>query len=170
MKLYNHTPIEDKILERLLVKAGQSIGARTSDVIVQVNRGRIPNCSRAVACRCDIVKLEKRWTNTDGGYFKISLSLPLKIFSQDSLQAAETFLEVARHEWGHIRDYQESSKPFSARSLGRRPPHNSRPEEIRAANYIYDSDKKISKNYFEDVLLNLGIEIERIRIKEKSNG
>lgn len=171
MKLYNRSKIADSVLQDLLIKAGRSIGANTQNVVVQVN----PSCQnrwlhiRGMAYECDSVLIGKRFVATDGGWFKISLPI-LRI--TDPITIAESFLQVARHEWGHILDYQNGGRDtleFSHRSYssGRRPKHDSRPEELRAENYIYDSDKRISKNYFDDVILNLAIEIERVRTENK---
>ena len=161
MKLINRTKIDDSILTSLLVRAGRSVHARTDEVLVIVRQGRTFYCS-GVAHRCYRVRVTSRWINVDGGYFEISMPDPGT--RRDPILLAEKFLETARHEFGHIYDYQNPGpdKPFSRASArsGRRPAHDKRPEEIRVGNYIYDSDRRIESNYFENVILALALAIE----------
>ena len=160
MKLYNRTRISDDILSALLVKAGKSVGANTSGVVVKVNTGH--HYVNGTAWQDDRVYVGSRWINTDRGHFRISLPMPDRI--HDAIDRARDFLYVARHEWGHIRDYQAGGRrtmEFSHRSSGgRRPSHDSRPEEIRAENYIYDSDKRLPIGSFDDVVLDLAVALE----------
>jgi hypothetical protein len=161
MKLYNDSKVNDGVLMALLAKAGRSVGARTGKVIVHVKRGRHNRVS-GCAYECINVKMHGRWIATDGGMFEIvipRLGSPLK--------AAEDFLYVARHEWAHVRDYQHGGRRallFSKRgSGGRRPRHGLRPEETRAEGYIVDSDERLRAGHFDEEVLNLAIEIERIQ-------
>lgn len=161
MKLYNRTKINDGVLSALLVSAGLSIGARTSGVIVNVNMSRGPHSS-GTAYECCALKINKRWVKTDGGYFDIRIPRG----HPDPIKAAQCVLYVARHEWGHIRDYQAGGRlamEFAKKTNGRRPKHDSRPEEIRAENYIYDSDAKLKPGHFDDVILDLAAELESLR-------
>ena len=163
MRLLNRTPLPDSALYDLLVKAGRSVSASTTGVVVQVNPSyRAFNRASGMAYRCDSVGWgrSKRWLSTSGGAFRISLPLLYLKHSDrntDLVSVAESFLQVARHEWGHIRDYQNKLESSRRGPGGRRPPHDSRPEEIRAENYIYDSDKKLPTYYFDDVVLELAV-------------
>jgi len=160
MKLYNRTRIPDKVLRDLLVKAGRSVGARTSNMAVSVNPTRRYGVGGGCAYNYDLLRVHGRWIKVDG-YFKISLGEK----TSDPLLAAQAFLHIARHEFGHIRDYQIGIQEFSRRGPGgRRPLHDSRPEEIRANNYIYDSDQRLRNKpgYFDDEVLALAIEIEKL--------
>lgn len=172
MKLYNRTTIADNILIDALVKAGRSVGANTSGVVVQVNPAR-SLAVRGVAYECGWIKWSsKREMKTDGGYFSISLPTCKRwqkdgVWYQwgDPLKIAAEFVRVARHEWGHIRDFQHGgrwSMEFAKRGAsGRRQRHDSRPEEVRANDYIYDSDQRLKPEHFDDVILALAIAIER---------
>lgn len=165
MKLFNRTRIPDEVLYALLVKAGRSVGARTGDVAVQVNPARQRRGSGGCAYNYDLLYMNGRWIKVDG-YFKISL--PTKsgdpAETADPLLAAQAFLHIARHEFGHIRDYQSREHlEFSRRGPGgRRPLHDSRPEEIRANDYIYDSDQRLRPGYFDEEVLALAIELEKL--------
>lgn len=163
MKLYNRTPLDGEILKAVLTKAGRSVGARTAGVIVKVNLMQNHLGTRGLATECFSNRIGKRWIKTDGGDIKLTFSL----HSMQPIEIARAILELARHEFGHIRDYQnggrfamEFSKPNSS---GRRPIHDSRPEEIRVENYIYDSDKRLKCGYFDSELEQLAAEIDRVR-------
>lgn len=154
MKLLNRTRLSDQILRRLLVKAARSVGARSSHVVVQVNPARQASGG---ARRCAAIRLGGRWYDTDGGWFKIALPTRDLAAVPDPeawlRRVANDFLQVAQHEWGHIRDFQDPNQdilPFSRRGRnGRRPRHDGRPEEIRAENYVYDSDQTRGRQHFQ---------------------
>lgn len=57
---------------------------------------------------------------------------------------------------------QATSHPRTERA-SRRPAHDTRPEEIRAENAIYDSDKKLKGGHFDELILELAIEIEKVK-------
>jgi hypothetical protein len=161
MKLYNRTKLPDELLAPLLVAAGRSVGARTEHVSVTVNRAL--HTVRGTAHECSQLQVGQRWVKTDGGYFRISLPFHP---SGDALRTVQVFLWVARHEWGHIRDYQAGGRgrlEWSKRTNGRRPVHESRPEEIRANNYIYDSDAKLAPGYWDGWVLALALAYEQIQ-------
>lgn len=159
MKLYNRTRIPDSILTPLLTLAGRGVGARTGGVVVQVNPARTPG-SGGLAVDTNFVRIGGRWIKTDKGYYKISLYCE----SADPIASATAFLHTARHEWGHIRDFQAggyATMEFArASAKGRRPEHDIRPEEIRAERYIRESDSRLGQGYFDDVILTLAIAIE----------
>ncbi len=161
MKLYNRTRIPDEVLRALLVKAGRSVGARTGNVAVQVNPANVT--SKGCAYNWDLLRIRGQWVKVDG-FFKIWLARK----TSDPIQSAQNFLLTARHEFGHIRDYQAGGRDrleWSRRGPGgRRPLHDSRPEEIRANDYIYDSDQRLKNKpgYFDEEVLALAIELEKL--------
>jgi hypothetical protein len=165
MKLLNYTKIPDAILEPLLLRAGRAVGARTAGVVVKVNPAYRCTGSSGMAYACAWVRWKRgsecRLT-TDGGAFRISL--PIRY---DPLKAAQNFFRTARHEWGHIRDYQTRDYwtlgNSRIRRLGsRRPPHDSRPEEIRAYNYADEADDKDrGERWAQEEILNLAIALEQ---------
>ena len=164
MKLYNKTSIPDAILSALLIKAGRSVGAATSNVVVDVGRG-LNMWSSGEAHECCATWRNGRYVDTDGGWFKIILPLGGTTRPDyDPLEVAQSFLRVARHEWGHIRDFQHGGRRVMefarAGRSGRRAAHDSRPEEIRANDYVWDSDQRLSISHFDDVLLALALAIE----------
>jgi hypothetical protein len=171
MKLLNNTPIANDVLNNVLIKAGRAIGAKTTNVVVQANQGRGWCGGRAYNASA------VRWSNNNKrknirkvsceGAFKITLSL-----SRPPLETAQDFYNTARHEFGHVRDYQKGgafSLSWSISRNGRRPAHNKRPEEIRAEDYIYESDKKKRdefSNYAYEVVLSLAIVLEEYQKKQ----
>lgn len=158
MKLYNRTKIDTAILESLLVKAGRSVGARTSNVIVKVNSSR--GAIRGMAYRCSHVRIGTRYIATDGGMFFISIP---SLFPTDPLSIARTFFDIAQHEFYHVKEYQDGNINFSKRGAGgRRARHDSRPEEIRAYNAVNDTELRKRKGEFDSVILDLAIDLERI--------
>ena len=157
MKLLNNTPIPDRFLRAVLVKAGRSVGAWTSKTVVQVNVAR-NFAMHGLAQEAFITFLGGRERNCEG-VFKVNLYVLRRLRSwsdetwefrkqhYDPLRVAELFFELCQHEWGHIRAYQCGGRrvlPFSVASgaAKRRPRHDSRPEEIRAENYVFDANER----------------------------
>ena len=170
MKIYNRTRIPDSILEPILKKAANGIGVRTSGVIVKVSAGQY-RYARGNASKCCAIKIRGRWVNTDGG--RIVITLPADLARKDEdprlnnmrsfLLCATNFFNTAKHEWGHIRDFQTGESEWSKRNKGgKRPEWHKRPEEIRAENYVYDSKKKgyNEEDAYEEIM-NLAIELEK---------
>ncbi len=172
MKLLNNTKIPDDLLEAVLLRAGRSVRARTSNVVVQVNPAYRCLASRGMTHGCFRVRWQRgsrRWMITDGGAFRISLVVPSlhsewRIKRYDPLTAAESFFRVARHEWGHIHDYQAKEfwrVSFSREQGGRRPPHDARPEEIRTENYANEADEKDrGAQWAQEEILALAVALE----------
>ena len=196
MKLLNNTKVPDDILERVLTKAGRAVSARTTRVVVQVNSTKTRLYSRGTAIACDWVRwydgTKYKWNkksgkiikrprrlDTDGGAFKITLPIPVLISrfvdskTLNELDFAQRFYDVARHEWGHIKDYQKLMRGkrlawSSIRAGHRRVKHGDRPEEVRAYNYVYESNlDKRDENWAYEEITNLGIAIENIVKQEK---
>ena len=174
MKFYNNkTRIPSAILERFLVAAGRSVGARTGKVVVKVTAGRMRGLAsegfavyewhlRNLKSRRRGRRILGRAIDTDGGWFH--LSLPVDPSPGDPLTLAESVWNLAQHEWGHIRDYQAGGTrrlTFSRRGgNGRRPDHDSRPEEIRAERYIRESHAAVAagkKRAADDEILALAV-------------
>jgi hypothetical protein len=176
MKLYNNTRVPDSIIEAVLYKAGRAVGARTTNVIVEVNTAR--NFSvRGTAWYVSWIKGYKglpkgRKVTTDGGMFCISLPRP-RSFTTDktaetmALNFAESFFNVARHEWSHIKDYQvmDSGTPlaWSGRKGGRRPKWANRPEEMRAENHCVDANLRgKDEHWAAEEILSLALELLKV--------
>lgn len=156
------TRLTDDVLDCFLIAAGRAVRARTSNVVVKVIPGwRL--WGRAYECYRVRWKRSHQWTDTDGGAFKICL--PLRSLAiGDPLNFAERIFSVARHEWGHIRDYQHGGRRMMDFSGGqRRPRHDRRPEEIRAENYVYESDSRGALNHYCDQILRMAIELESLK-------
>jgi len=172
MKLINNTRIPDDTLLPLLLKAGRSVGARTAGVVVQVNLA--PRCvtSRGRAYPYDWVRWirgSNRRMKTDHGAFRISL--PVRTITErsyivayrnkayDALEVAQHFFYVARHEWGHIRDFQTGD--YWKLGHSSKMTHDRRPQELRAENYIYEADERKRGEpwaYEENMALALALE------------
>jgi hypothetical protein len=177
MKLLNYTKIPDAVLEPLLLRAGRAIGVRTTGVVVKVNPAYRSTIVSGTAYHCGWVRWRRgtdRRLATDGGAFKVTL--PVRTRTErpyvkewrdkhyDPLEVAAKFFWVARHEWGHIRDYQSRYwQTWSSRGQsGRRPRHDSRPEEIRAFNYADEADDKDrGERWAQEEILNLAIALEQ---------
>jgi hypothetical protein len=177
MKLYNRTECPDRILQPLLVAAGRAVGAKTGEVIVKVGQARLPQ-GTGIAIAADRVRLgflqgkppEKwgRWITTQGGY--IRLTLPGCNRFADPLILAQSFYELAVHEWGHILDFQIGLGflPWSGRDGERKPRWKERPEEIRACTYANEALRKEAIGQLvprDDLILELAIWLE-----EKTSG
>jgi len=106
-----------------------------------------------------VSKWKSEPVNTHGGWFSIVMPR-----SGDSLLVAQTFFEVAIHEWKHIADYQAGGPwrmPWASRgSGGRRARHDRRPEELRAINAVDDALAKGAVKRYQDLIIALGIEHE----------
>lgn len=173
MKLYNKTKLSDVVLESLLTAAGRCVGAKTANVIVKVTQGRWRAVSgmahMADFCyawhlkRCTVAG-RTRVIRTDGGWF--SITIPAPRHGYDQLAVAQQVFEVAMHEWVHIRDYQAGGRwrmPFASRGpSGRRPRHDRRPEELRAINAVDEALDHGAAQRYQDLIIALGIEQERL--------
>lgn len=161
IKLYNNSPLSDDVILPLL-KLGFKISKIKGTIAV-----RIPNGKRGggVAFDCNRVRWgkSKRWVNVDGA---IEVS---PYFSFDYFRSANEFWETMLHEFKHVYDHQNRKKeylPFSTdngfdpvkRKWKRRPPHDERPEELRAFRFTKENKNKID----DELLLNLAIEFERV--------
>jgi len=102
---------------------------------------------------------------TDGGWFR--LTIPWKRPGWDSLAVAESVFKVAMHEWVHIKDYQAGkwSLPWSSASRGgRRPKHDSRPEELRAINGVDDAIERGAIQRYQDLIIALALAHESLTV------
>lgn len=154
MKLINNTTVPSAELERVLVAAGRMVGARTTNVVVLVSRGR----GGGMAYECVAVRWgrgRKRRT-TDGGAFKIRLPYG------DALAAARQFFGTAAHEWCHIREYQLGGRTRFVFSSGpRRPSHDDRPEEQRVYQRLRAKrEQGRDENSYADEILSLAVAME----------
>ena len=95
---------------------------------------------------------------TDGGWIEIRLPAKGTFGNLGPLEQVEYFYEVAQHEWGHIRDYQQRTFRVSPRTpSGRRIRHDDRIEEQRADAYV-DEAKKLHR--IDDLILDLAVWLE----------
>ena len=175
MKLYNKTSLPTAALEAVLVAAGRAVGARTGGVVVKVTQNRSIGTSGLAqrlafvyawhlrGRRRGNVRKLGRMIRTDGGWFSISIPRPTTA-PHDWLDAAESIFRVAMHEWVHIRDYQGGYwKPWSVRGPGgRRPPHDARPEEIRAYDAVDDATGRGATRRHQDAIIDLVIAYEQL--------
>jgi hypothetical protein len=155
MKLYNKTKCPDEIIRPLLLAAGKSIGARTTNVVVKVTQGRslsskgcVRNAPLVYSWHLKNLKCRRKPTNsnlgqliqTDGGWIEITLpklKRPdiMKCFTADAITLAERFYKTAQHEWAHIKDNQKHITPKTPKTpSGRRIQWSERPCEIYAQN------------------------------------
>jgi hypothetical protein len=181
MKLYNKTKCPGSILKPLLIAAGKSVGARTTGVVVKVTqirqsyregsgvayqqplvyswhlrnfKSRRGHIHRVPLGKVPLGKLIR----TDGGWVEIRLPAKSTFENLDSLKRAAYFYEVAQHEWGHIRDYQQGVREVSPRTpSGRRVRHDDRIEEQRANAYVAEAKKLYG---VDDLILDLAIWLE----------
>jgi len=162
MKLINKTKVSDQALVAVLSDAAQSLNKRlrTTNVVVKVTYNKFSQRTNGVAYRCYEVRWDKRWRTTDKGAFKISI--PMIHPSYCSIESIKHFFDTARHEWGHIADFQHNELlDFDKPINGRRKAHDYRPEEKRVYEYIEQAERKgITKESFADSILNLAIEVE----------
>ena len=167
MKLFNKCRVLDEALEPVLVAAGRAVGARTGNVVVKVtvSRHRLSGMAhQATFVNTWHLKRVKKWSServyTDGGWFKVSV--PMQV---DGLRAAEDFFLLAMHEWVHIKDYQTGkwSLPWSSAGRGgRRPRHDSRPEELRAINAVDDAVASGAIRRNQDTIIALAIVLDSL--------
>ena len=162
MKLINNTRIPDEVLTAVLSAAARALHKRlrTGGVVVQVTYHQGISGSSGVAYRATQVRWGRgnRWIKTDGGAFRVRL--PRRPY--DYVRTATNFFETARHEWGHIHDYQVGGLYFSRGR--RRPAHDHRPEERRVDQYIARAHTGPDDYY--DEIMQLAIEIEKQRNNE----
>lgn len=150
MKLINRTKIPDEALRAVLTAAARSLHKRlrTQNVVVMVNYNTYDTGSSGMAYRAWKVRWGgKGWLTTDKGAFKINLPKS----SLHPIAAAETFFNVARHEWGHIFDFQSGKTERSPHVGHRRIAHDKRIEERRVYDYI-DQSKSKPDDYYESVM------------------
>ena len=173
MKLYNKTKLSDAVLEPLLTAAGRAVGAKTTGVVVKATQGRNRGVY-GVAHSASFVyqwhlkrctpKGRNRMISTNGGYFHLTIPKPAP--GWDFLGLARQVFEVAAHEWVHIKDYQHGGRwtlPFARTGTGgRRPRHDSRPEELRAINAVDDAVDRGAIERNADLIIDLAIEMERL--------
>jgi len=167
MKLYNKTKCPDSILRPLLLRAGKSIGANTSGVVVKVTQGQSPR-TRGVAYKCFVVyswhlhgRRKKSRTllgqqiSTNGGFIQISLPGPHPAY--DKIVLAQRFYTIMQHEWAHIKQYQSGQHYATPRTVGgRRIAHDLRPAEKDAYKEVMFAKKLDS----DDLVLALALYLE----------
>ncbi len=169
MKFYNKTCISSAALEPVLAAAAQRTGARSTGVIVKATQRRhswpgvAGMAHHAAFCYAWHLRRNggKRMVSTDGGYFSITIPKPAE--NQDWLHIAQEIFKMAMHEWVHIHDYQLGLRhtPAFARknASGRRPRHDSRPEELRAINCVDEHSPALLLKH-QDIIIALACELE----------
>ena len=148
MKLYNKTPYASEPLRALLEVAGRVAGARTAGVVVKITLARGTQV-RGFAQQFAF------W------HLYIQIQLPHPKWPFDPLEKAERFFDAAIHEWTHIRDFQEHLPIAQPGPGGRRPPHDSRIEEIRAENAVYDARERGVHRRHQDAIIALALAFEK---------
>lgn len=181
MKFYNHTKIDDKILEKVFYRAAKATGSvRTNKVIVKVNtsgkyisgvafktygwlyKGWLEKNRKKDAYSLGWIGDAAEKIYTDGGY--IVLRIPVwSDFYYDLLEFAEKIYKVAAHEWRHIRDYQKNAIFHSHKIRWK-----NRCQEKRAMfsekKAMVIKDKRLD---IQEDVINLGIQIEQLRMERK---
>jgi len=196
MKLYNHSVLSDEVLKPIIKMAGMRAGARTSNVAVKVTGRKNARSIHGRAFNCDWVnegillgklsrerfsygdyfgqsrkilkgKLKKyKYVTVDGGYFHIILG----IFCHwmDEIDIAKYIFDVCVHEWKHIADFQSGEEfKFYDDNYRKKIKWEKRPQEIRAVNKTDEVRKKAKDWKYQEAILNLAVEIERIRKETK---
>ena len=180
MKLYNHTPIDDKILYTLLLRAAKStgIGVRTQNVVVKVThshrylKGWVEQATNwsylesALTGRSPKKDSEDKVIRTDGGYIFLSIPVVNHLATHsfpDSLELGEKLFELAAHEWRHIADSQKGRKFGDYNRRWKNRPHERRAirTERKAANLIKTS------RLVQEAILEFAIAVEKIRDKKE---
>jgi hypothetical protein len=171
MKLYNKTRIPDTVLAPVLIDAGRAVGARTAGVIVKVTQGQSYWSCSGTASRCDWVKrwflatraykkdptsrtklLIKGIVDTDCGM--INLTMPrVRDNPHDPLERAESIYNMAAHEWGHIKQYQERRLITAMHDATlRRRRHDNRPWEKDAIKAASKAQRKATGKKADHIL------------------
>lgn len=159
MKLINRTTLSDVFLEDVLKNASKSLGLkfRTTNVVVYVFNTSYD--VKGYVIPVDWVRWrwkskKKVWEKTD----KAAMAVGINISHYKSyVDAAIAFFDTARHEWGHVRDFQKGEE-FSTGK--RRPRHEDRIEERRVFNYTNQADKKgRDANMYYDSIIKLALEL-----------
>ena len=118
MKLYNKTKCPDEIIEPILIAAGKSVGARTTNVVVKVTqtqkrwtRGHVWGQSAVYKAELATRQYKKDGTyrfgkvKTDCAY--MTIGLPGLHHGLNVIQQAVEGWKVMQHEWAHVRDFQK---------------------------------------------------------------
>ena len=198
MKLYNKTKLPDAPLSALLIAAGKAVGCRTGSVVVKVTSSRhgsaMAGCARQgfvvyswhlSGCRRGSRSLG-RSIGTDGGW--IHLTIPVSLASwvlrfdkareieakRDLLARAESFFNLAMHEWTHVRDWQRMAagerltwaSRYDTPSGTRRIAHNARPEEQRAECAVGIALKGGAVERAQEEIIALAVAWEEVRIAQ----
>jgi len=177
MKLYNRSPIDDKVLKAVLAKAARSVGARQSKVLVEIGhgdhlRGHANNYiwkligKRKIKCEDWVRIILPTWRiqYSPHQYWRCW-------YKGDPINLAQVIYDLARHEFAHIRDYQhggEQTMPWSRQGKsGRRPRWAERPEEQRAMAACEDADALgRGHEWAADEILDLAIALEGLSARD----
>lgn len=165
VKLYNNSKLPDAALRAVLSDALRFSGAK-GDVVTIVGRGRTVKGWGGYATRCSTwARVRGRVVNTNGGFVHIATKL-----SGDPLRCAETFFDIAIHEFAHVKDYQLD--PFRTnltwqKNAGSRK-HSALPQEVRADNAVWEAHETLKRDKarrarVEENILALAIAMEATR-------
>lgn len=188
MKLFNHTKIDNKILERVLYRAAKAVGSiRTGGVVILVKTSSRHLSGRVKRTYGFLYRgwLEgwgrnsKYWgydsdleiftwfgkaaqaVYTDGGYMILKIPVYNAASSSycDPLDFAKFIYEYAAHEWRHVRDMQKKEH-FGKYNRN----WKNRPHERRACNSAKKAVKEVDRRSdIQDAIIDLAVEIERLR-------
>ncbi len=177
MKLYNHTKINDKILEKVLYLSAKAVGAvRTGKVVVKVTTstygcsGEVRNSRYGFMYYHGYLNSSRKWNkktgeyinkkdrkliSTDGGYMFLKITAK----HREPLILAERIFDLASHEWQHIKDLQKHGK-FGSYNRN----WKNRPHERRAITASKRAERVKDKRLdIQDAILNLAIYIEELQ-------
>jgi len=113
VKLYNRTPLSDKVIRDVLAKAARAVGVKHGQVLVEIGHGdRMKGEANFLVWKrvCARGTRRRRKVKCLGA---VSITLPTRRrnwdhYSQwygDGLDTAVRFYKLACHEFAHIRDY-----------------------------------------------------------------
>lgn len=174
MKLFNHTKIDNQVLEKVLYLSAKAVGSiRTQKVVIKITAGQRRlhgRVSRSNYYRWFLVSkrrhLDKSYTKrdkqviySDGG----TMLLTIPLYYGDSLRTAESIYSLMAHEWRHVKDNQKGIR-FGDYNRN----WKNRPHERRAMNAEKKAIRvKDKRDDIQEAVINLGIEIERIENSKK---
>lgn len=157
MRLFNKTRCPDLVLKPLLAMAAESVGVKTSGVVVKVTQGR-GNSMRGRAADWTLVYLDhlqkkkrkvkrnvyRRASIRANGYIELILPKPkrLGLFNLTHEKLVYRFYRLAQHEWAHIKDFHNKvSAPTPRTPGGRRVRWGNRPCEKYAQKEVMFASK-----------------------------
>jgi len=174
IKLYNKTKYDSKPFKKVMEVAYTRLKIRGC-AVVKLTRGGtwlahgVANTGypymwslsvKPLKGKANRYKMEK-----NSGYGWVTISLPQEVGrgGKTEIDHAEWIYDLIFHELAHIKDFRTGNpRDDTPKRNGRRIAWKARPIEIRAENFSYDAQQKVSKAHKEELVFNLALEIERL--------